>query len=231
MSYEDYAPILQQVTNFDSARPVPDAQIRQFGDLIPDGLSELWRRHGNTLLIGDGRVQFCNPAVIQAALAPWFMGDLELSIDRLVPFVYSSFGSILLIDGSLTLYDLDLNFSKLMVTPLAPSSESAVFLDRYVAHSLHISMTFFPVLEGDIDYHAEGIKKFGPIGIGEVFGWEPPFQVVMDETNQLQKFKITELIARFQTLGPLEYHRTFRDEVEAAKYLGETFIRNIGKPS
>lgn len=230
MSYEDYLPIIQQVTNLDSARPVPEAQISQYGDLIPAGLREVWRRHGNALLIGDGRMQFCDPAPVQAALAPWFSGDRELSIDRLVPFAYSSLGSVLLTDGNLTLYDLGLEFSKLAIIPLTIPSEDMRQLEPNLARRLRNRLSFIAGLDTDIDDHLEASRELGPIGIGDVFGWEPPFQVVVDETNKLHKFTITDLITRTQALGPLELHRTFRDELEAAKYLGETFVRNIGGP-
>lgn len=228
MSYEDYTPILQQVVNLSRAVPMTSGQIRQYSDLVPNGLQEVWRRHGSTLLIGDGRMQFCDPTPIQAALAPWFEGDPDLRIDRLVPYAYSSTEAILLTDGTFTRYDLDMNFSRLTVSAFDTSAGQTPNLDAHLVRSILAGMTFEPYFDTDVDFHAEGEKAFGQIKSGEAFGWEPPFQVVMNETNQLQKFDIAQLVARLQAIGPLELHRAFRNEIDAAQYGGVTFVRTIG---
>ena len=85
-----YCSILESVKDLNLVAPAPSAWIGQYSDLAPNGLQEVWRRHGSALLIGDGRMQFCDPTPIQAALAPWFEGDPDLRIDRLVPYAYSS---------------------------------------------------------------------------------------------------------------------------------------------
>ncbi|WP_176219063.1 hypothetical protein [Planktotalea arctica] len=46
MSYHDYAPILQEVADLAAAEPMPEAEVQRYGDLVPDGLREAWRRHG-----------------------------------------------------------------------------------------------------------------------------------------------------------------------------------------
>ncbi|MEN8952689.1 GAD-like domain-containing protein [Planktotalea arctica] len=224
MSYCDYAPILQEVADLAAAQPMPEAEVQRYGDLVPDGLREVWRRHGADLIVGEGRIQFCDPSPMRVALAPWFEGDAGLSIERFVPFAYTSHGTILITDGSSTLHDLDLAFSKLTVI----RGQDSRPLDQRLTFSIEVSMRYLKQSKHDVDHHAKAVRAFGPLHLGEVFGWEPPFQVTLDASHQIGKFTIADRIAQLQAIGPLEYHRAFRDEIEAAQYGGDSFIRCVG---
>jgi hypothetical protein len=231
MTFDLYAPIFEQTPDLGTAQPVSEAVVSRYAGLLPDGFLGIWRRYGNRLLIGEGRIQLCDPAPAQAALAPWFTGDPELSIDRMVPVAYTSLGSILLLDGSLTAHDLDLELRRLTRFPMLRDAEALTDVDTWVAQRLRADMTFVRHDRSDVDYHARAVRKHGPLQPGEVFGWEPPFDLSdvapMKPRPPLRKFTLADRIARLQSLFPLEYHRSFANIFEAVPYGGQTFIRQV----
>ena len=148
-------------------------------------------------------------------------------MDRLLPFAYGSLGSLLLLDADLTLYDLALDFGKLMEIPLGDADNDAAAREAELACWLFNRLTFNTDFEDDPDDHRDAFEAFGPIAPGEIFGWEPPFQISVED-NALGKFTVTGLIERTIPLGPLQLHRIFRDQIEAARFGGQTLNRTVG---
>lgn len=232
MTRDLYAPILQQIADLDAAQPVPEQVIGRYEGRLPDGLLGVWRRYGNALLIGGGRVQLCDPAPLQAALAPWFKGETRLSIDQMMPVAYTSDGSILLLDESQSSHHLDLELRRLTKDRMMRYGEPLTDVDTWVVQVLQAGMTFVRHHKSDVDIHAVAVRKHGPLQPGEVFGWEPPHALKgaapPGPRPALHKFLLADRISRLQSLYPLEYHRSFANIAEAVPYGGETFIRHIG---
>lgn len=229
MSYDHYLPILAYVTNPADAMPMPEAEIARFAGLVPDGLADVWRRHGNRLSFADGRVQLCDPVAMQARLAPWFSGDPEFDIARMVPYAYSSSGDILLTNGTLETFSIALPASEFKTGRYNPPPAGAPEIDFYLAHSLNVYLDAAFIEMMGFDLHAESAAELGALAPGEIFTYSPPLQQ-MAEGSTLVKAPILETIENIQASGPLELHRTFNDELEAARYQGQTFVRTIGRP-
>ena len=227
MSYDHYAALLRQAVDLDAAQPVAEAEIARFDGLVPAGLQEVWRRHGNQLVFGEGRVRLCDPQAVQTVLAPWFEGDPQLDIARLVPYAISSIGHISLTDNSLRSIMLSPSSSQLSIGGFQPSPSGETDLDFFLARGLSGRAKGVTGLKGG-DLHTQGVAKNGPIGPGEMFGWEPALQLDKKRKAKLTRFVALERIAYLRDLAPLELHRSFRDVFEAVPYGGETFVRLIG---
>ncbi len=209
MSYEDFLPVLNEITNADMARSVPEEAVRAYEGLVPYSLQEIWLRHGTTVLFGDRRLQLCGPAPMQRALAP---------------FACFAPGHILLMGRGSVLYDIHLGFSQLTASPFYAVFGKFSDLVSWLVHCLNIEMHYSPQTKSDVDYHRRGTPEFGPIAIGEKYGCGPPFRVDSAAKNRICKLAVADEIARIHALGPLEHHRIFKDVSEAAKYGGDRFI-------
>lgn len=233
MSYAHYSQLLDAAVDLDASQPVPEPEIARFDGLLPEGLQEVWRCHGNRLVFGDGRLRLCDPRPVQAVLAPWFRGDPELNLARLVPYAISSLGHISLTDNALRSILLSPASSQLSIGAFQPSPAGETDLDFFLARGLVARSKTVAGLKGD-DLHTQGVARHGPIGRGEMFDWDPALQLAkqVSETgkSKLNKFNALERIAYLRDLAPLELHRMFKNVFEAVPYGGETFVRFVGSP-
>ena len=229
MSYENYTQVLKQAINLDESQPVPADQIARFDGLVPDGLQEVWRRHGNQLLFAEGRVQLCDPKAVQAVLKPWFDGDPEIDIEELVPYAISSLGDILLTDNSLRSMSINTSMSRLSIGTFNPPPPGEEDVDFFLAHALSGECEGFAAWAAD-DLHVNCVARHGAPGLGEMFDFDPALRAREDPNAKLNKFNALERIAYLRDLAPLELHRVFKNVQEAVPYGGETFVRFVGKP-
>ena len=233
MSYDHYASVLREAIDLEAGQPVPEAEIARFDGLVPEGLQEVWRRHGNQLVFGDGRLRLCDPRALLEVLAPWFQSDPELDSARLVPHAISSLGRISLTDNSFRSIMLSPSSSQLSIGEFQSSPTGETDLDFFLARGLAARSKIVAGLKGD-DLHTQGVARHGPIGPGEMFDWDPALQLAKhwSETgkSKLNKFNALERIAYLRDLAPLELHRVFKDVFEAVPYGGETFVRFVGSP-
>lgn len=233
MSYAHYSQLLDTAVDLDAGQPVPEPEIARFDGLVPEGLQEVWRRHGNQLVFGEGRVQLCDPRVLQDALAPWFEGDPELDLARLVPYAIGSVGDILLTENTLRSMCIHTSMSRLSIGRFNPPSSGATNVDFFLAHALSSRCEDFAAGAAD-DLHVNCVARHGAPALGEMLGWEPALQLAeqVSETrkSKLKTFNALERIAYLRDLAPLELHRMFKDLFEAVPYGGETFVRFVGRP-
>ena len=233
MSYDHYASVLREAVNLDAGQPVPEPEIARFDGLVPEGLQEVWRRHGNQLVFKEGRVQLCDPRAVQAVLAPWFECDPELGLAQIVPYAITSLGDILLTENTLRSIFIHTSMSHLSIGRFSPSPSGETDLDFFLAHALSSECEGFVAWEGD-DLHADGVARNGAPALGEMLGWDPALQLAeqVSETrkSKLKTFNALERIAYLRDLAPLELHRVFKDVFEAVPYGGETFVRFVGQP-
>lgn len=225
MSYRHYEAVLRRADTSQNTHPMPETEIARYDGRVPAGLQEVWRRHGTALTFGGGRIQLCDPHIMQTVLAPAFEGDPEFDIDTLVPYAFDSLGNILFTDN--TLRDLMLRTFDSVFTAFRFHGDETD-PDFFLARALEQGSKHLSALDEDDDLHADCVAQCGSLVSGEVYGFVPPLQIGDGTNARFERFAAPERFAYLLNLGLVKYHRVFRNVFEAAEFGGEPFIRYIG---
>ena len=225
MPYSDYEPLLAYASNLETASPVPEEELARYRGLLPEGLLEFWRRHGNQLIFGDGFMQMCDPATFDPVIRDWFEGDPEFDPERLVVYAMGSFGDLHMSDGTTMSYSVHSQLGEFTAGRFNPPSTGENHLDFFLAHALKLG-TVTPRYIDKGDLHSKAVAKYGPLSQGQMFTWVPALQIAK-QGNRIEKVDAEVQISVLQDFGPLKYIADkFTDD---GIYMGTDFQRFIGR--
>lgn len=171
MRNDDIEYMIEKNGEATTVRSVPKESIEKWQGKLPDSLINFWETEGwNTYQ--NGLFTIINPDDYQDTVDEWLEGTGIETVDTFHPYAMTAFGSIYLC-GEQCGVGLSLDSCLHMIFGLRSSLEKKDKESRERRMLTRLSSFDLKSCDTSNKLFLRAIKKYGPLGDGEIFGFKP----------------------------------------------------------
>lgn len=230
--FDDIVDVLGGLTH---VTPVTEAEIAAYCGRLPDGLLELWRKHGRGALL-DGYAWLCDPKIFEPWLEVIFEGDPKFAAKDFSVFQYNFEGNINAWSARHGLANFTPTSFNAAVgidgTPTPLDIHGQTMLHGLKAANAIRIMGYAVVRDHDMgfDEFFRATAQLGALQPGEIFAYVPSRRMGgSGEVETMRRVRMMEHLMFQAQLGPLTLERYIYDPNDAAHPMGRLVpVRPLG---